>query len=245
MDCQFEFPLSEKFRAYLRLDYLLRRLFKAADNADWPFFTALFDLLDVLERGDIKAELIKDLERTIEQLGRWAAMPGVDAEQLSGLNKELQGHRQWLLTQQRLPPGWRDDPLLMALRARFSVAGGDAPFDLPQLACWQQRSAVLQQADVAAWLDKVEPVARALGLFLHLVREGGRREQVLARNGFYQASAENLVLLQLAGLPAGLYPSVSGHRGRYTVRLMALGDDGETTAVADDIPMVLTHCSWQ
>ncbi|MED5523561.1 MAG: cell division protein ZapD [Pseudomonadota bacterium] len=245
MDCQFEFPLSEKFRAYLRLDYLLRRLFKSADNADWPFFTALFDLLDVMDRGDVKAELIKDLERAIEQLQRWEQMPGVDAQQLNELGRELQTHRQWLLTQQRLPPGWRDDPLLMALRARFTVAGGDAPFDLPQLACWQQRSAVVRQADVAAWLDKVEPFARGLSLLLKLVREGGRPEPVVARNGFFQASCENLVLLHLADLSADLYPSVSGHRGRYTVRLMSLGNDGEATPVAEDVPMTLCHCSWQ
>ncbi|WKE66106.1 cell division protein ZapD [Gallaecimonas kandeliae] len=245
MERQFEFPLSEKFRAYLRLDYLLRRLFKAADNAEWPFFTALFDLLDVLERGDIKADLIKDLERVTEQLNRWAALPGVDAERLTGLSQELQCHRQWLLGQARLPPSWRDDPLLMGLRARFSVAGGDAPFDLPQLCCWQQRSAVLRQADVAAWLDKVEPFARALGLFLHLVREGGREEEVVARNGFFQASSEHLVLLQLAGLPQDIYPSVSGSRGRYTVRLMKLGDDGESRALAEDLPLTLCHCSWQ
>ncbi|WP_115719972.1 cell division protein ZapD [Gallaecimonas mangrovi] len=245
MDCQFEFPLSEKYRAYLRLDYLLCRLFKAAEEGEWPFFTVLFDLLDVLDRGDVKAELIKDLERATEQLSRWAEMPGVDAVQLQGLSDELQSHRQWLLNQQRLPPNWRDDPLLMGLRARFTVAGGDAPFDLPQLACWQQRSSLQRQADIAAWLGSVEPFARALSLFLRLVREGGRGEQVVARNGFFQAASENLVLLHLAGLPADVYPSVSGHRGRYTVRLMVLGNDGEATPLAEDVPMVLGHCCWQ
>lgn len=240
----FEFPLNEKFRAYLRLDHLLSRLFAEANEARWPFFRALFDVQDVLERGDIKAELIKDLERTLEQLGRWASMPGVDSARLASLSDALSEQRQWLLAQSRLGSAWRSEPLLMAMRSRFSVAGGDAAFDVPQLGCWLAREATVRQADVGAWLSAVEPLAQALALFLKLVREGGRKDKVQARNGFYQGSAEHLVLLLVGDLSPDLYPSVSGHRGRYTIRLMRLGDDGESLPVAEDLPLTLCHCSW-
>ena len=63
----FEHPLNEKMRTWLRIEFLTEQL-----NANLPirdhasalhFFRNVGDLLDVFERGDIRTELLKELER--------------------------------------------------------------------------------------------------------------------------------------------------------------------------------------
>lgn len=39
------------------------------------FFRAVVDLLDVLERGDIRTELLKELERQQQKLLQWSVYP--------------------------------------------------------------------------------------------------------------------------------------------------------------------------
>lgn len=59
----FEYPLNEKTRTWLRLETLLQQLHENHSWADMgsalAFFRAVVDLLDVLERGDIRTELLK------------------------------------------------------------------------------------------------------------------------------------------------------------------------------------------
>ena len=68
----FEHPLNEKMRTWLRIEFLTEQL-----NANLPirdhasalhFFRNVGDLLDVFERGDIRTELLKELERQQRKL---------------------------------------------------------------------------------------------------------------------------------------------------------------------------------
>jgi hypothetical protein len=82
----YDFPLNEKSRTYLRLESLFSQI---RDNLEsdqsWAhiaFFKGLFDLQELLERGDLRADLIKDLERLGQRLSHWASLPDVDLEQI-------------------------------------------------------------------------------------------------------------------------------------------------------------------
>ena len=75
----YDFPLNEKSRTYLRLESLFSQI---RDNLEseqsWAhiaFFKGLFDLQELLERGDLRADLIKDLERLGQRLSHWASRP--------------------------------------------------------------------------------------------------------------------------------------------------------------------------
>ena len=63
----FEFPIVERVRILLRLEELFRRLthFSDADGADEHHVAlqTLFDMAELGARGDLKSELIQDLER--------------------------------------------------------------------------------------------------------------------------------------------------------------------------------------
>ena len=62
----YEFPLNEKVRTYLRLEQLFKQLEQGKQATDdWQyinFLDALFTLLDLLERLDLRNDVLKDIE---------------------------------------------------------------------------------------------------------------------------------------------------------------------------------------
>lgn len=71
----FEFPLKEKVRNYLRVEQLLGQLKITAksehSHLQLVFFEQLFQLLDLIERLDLRADLTKDLEAHEKNLVYW------------------------------------------------------------------------------------------------------------------------------------------------------------------------------
>ena len=71
----FEQPLNERIRMCLRVETLMKRFhYFEALKGDWSAYSALLTVLELtalLERGDLKQELMKELER---QLGALRAL---------------------------------------------------------------------------------------------------------------------------------------------------------------------------
>ena len=72
----FEHPLNEKMRTWLRIEFLIQQMAfhpMIASHADaLHFFRNAGDLLDVLERGEVRTDLVKELERQQRKLQSWA-----------------------------------------------------------------------------------------------------------------------------------------------------------------------------
>ena len=82
----YEYPLGERTRLLLRLERLFAQLKQTHQDASiWSSRAFVLTLLDVLEltlRGDLKADLIKDLERASGNLSRLLQAPGVNTDRL-------------------------------------------------------------------------------------------------------------------------------------------------------------------
>lgn len=63
----FEHPLNEKMRSWLRIENSLIQInsFHAIDSLPTAlsFFRAISEFIEVLDRGEIRAELLKELEK--------------------------------------------------------------------------------------------------------------------------------------------------------------------------------------
>ncbi len=78
----FEHPLNEKMRTWLRIEFLdqpacMQHL--PVNSSALPHcgvFRNVGDLLDVIERGDVRTELLKELERQQHKLQAWAGCAG-------------------------------------------------------------------------------------------------------------------------------------------------------------------------
>ncbi|MBW8189547.1 cell division protein ZapD [Neiella marina] len=240
----YQFPLNETARSYLRIEHLLLRCTQAMqalnEQAFLSYFSALFDLLELLERADVRQDLIKDLEGQQKELARWATYPNVDLDALKQLDQSNQHCLSALRSQSRLANCLKSDKFLSGIRQRFSIPGGNCCFDLPQLYYWMSQDSESCLQDMNRWLSQLDILANAIGQLMHLTRDGKLFQPAVAKKGFYQASAENLQLLRIrVSSDSKVFPTVSGNKHRFTVRFMRHTNNG-TAATEQDIEFLLS-----
>ena len=88
----FEHPLNEKcVPATHRISYSTAFTTSACQRSRHraAFFRNVGDLLDVIERGDVRTELLKELERQQRKLQARAEVPGVDQSRIDALRQQL------------------------------------------------------------------------------------------------------------------------------------------------------------
>lgn len=247
----FEHPLNERIRTFLRLEHLFEKLEHFMPQYDsWATRVAvesLIDLTTVTARADLKTEIAKELDRHMATLERLASQPGVDPGALDRIQGELQRAASGIqgLTH---PIGQtaREDDLLKAVGQRSSLPGGACSFDIPNYHHWLIQSPEERQTRLNHWLRDMRPAENAIRLVLSLARTSATPREVTAAGGFFQEAVDTQAPAQLVrvGLPngAGIYPEVSGHRSRFSIRFMRIESRGRPVPVNQDVPFRLTCC---
>ncbi|KPD21329.1 cell division protein ZapD [Idiomarina abyssalis] len=243
----YEYPLQERMRTYLRLEHGFEQL-KASqlcfEEQAEPFFNALFAVTELLERFDIRTELSKDLDLDKQRLQKWEAHPDVDREALRNTIQEIE---QCLNQLQDIPKYLRqlkDDALLASIRQRFSQPGMSGLFELPQLQLWLSQSTEDKAKQCEEWRKTLAFVELAITLKLTLLREQSVFVPMQLQNGFLQESSDQLLAMLRIKVPrsANIYPVISGHRQRFTVRFMPLPGESNETSL-QDIEFEIARCS--
>jgi cell division protein ZapD len=238
----FEHPLNEKVRNYLRLEQLFEQLMlsKALQHPlqQQQFFRALFEVAEVLERCEWRADLLKDLAKQADKLEQWAAMPKVDISKIEQLLLQVKTLISTISKHARVSDQLKSDRLLSSIRQRLSLPGGNCSFDLPQLHYWLHQQPEVIQAQVKQWLLPLQPVADAIIHLLKLLREQHSYSEVIASKGFYQGVAAECGLLRIE-LDSKLqcYPTVSGHKHRFAIKFISA-----VNQELEDIPCRLYCC---
>ncbi|WP_017443661.1 cell division protein ZapD [Gayadomonas joobiniege] len=246
-DLLYEFPLNEKIRTYLRVETLVKRAEAQLAHPDvWAkmdFLNALFALLDVVERGDLKSDLLKDLEKHEKQLVLWSQHPGIDNTALQATLTQLVDMSSHLANSAKLGQSLRDDRFLSPIKQRFAIPGGNCCFDLPNLHQWLHQNNDITSQDQQKWLKKLEPLKNAVILNLKMLREKSNFETVAAVAGAYQKSVDSVELLRLK-LPLNCiyYPTVSGHKSRFSIRFMQPDEQQGKSSCEDTLNFELAIC---
>lgn len=222
----YEHPLNERIRNYLKIEQLftqstdaLRQSMVMSHNL---FFPSLFSIIDNLDRGDIRGDLIKDLEKLEQSLVIWSRIPDVDDKLItSNLNKTTTLSSQL----KKAYPAWlilKNDKFLMTLKQRFSIQGGSSLFDLPQLQHWLNQTSEVINNECQQWLSHLQQIDEAITLILTFIRQQAHFETIESESGFYQDNGEGLKLLRIkVSKNTDRYPTVSGNRYRYSIRFMS------------------------
>ena len=173
----FEFPLKEKVRNYLRVEQLLGQL-KSSASSESPqlqtvFFEQLFELLDLIERLDLRSDMSKDLDAHEKNLVYWSQHPKIDSAALEQALKTIVTLKQKLKTERRFGSALKEDKFLNAIRQRFAIPGGACSFDLPNLYFWLQQPLAERQAEVNGWLHTLSLLDDTLAVSLSFIRERG------------------------------------------------------------------------
>ncbi|MBK1716456.1 cell division protein ZapD [Thiocystis violacea] len=247
----FEHPLNERIRTFLRLEHLFRQLDQFVHQEDQRSsrcaIWVLLDIVAVTARADVKNEILKELDRHIGNLNRLSTQRGVDpealAEVLDDLRRAIDGIQQ---LNGPIGHGAREDEFLKAIAQRSSIPGGTCSFDLPHFHYWLIQPTERRQARFGEWLGDLKPAIEAIQLALSLVRSSSASRQVVAEGGFYQEAIDPLAPAQMlrVGLEgeAAIFPEISGHKNRFSIRFMNAEPQGRATQHGADVSFRLTCC---
>jgi cell division protein ZapD len=248
----YEYPFNERIRTYLRLEHLFRRLGELVPR-DHPIdhhyaLATVFEVMDVAARADLKADVMKDLDKQRLALGSYRGNPAVSESVLDDAIGKLDRSFNTLNT---LPgkagTALTENDWLMSIRSRINIPGGTCEFDLPAYYAWQQRPADQRRADLERWASTLAPLAESIHMLLKLLRDSGAAQKVVAAGGQFQQNLPQGRTFQLLRLRVdealGLVPEISGNRLMAAVRFMKQEASDRMQPANEDVSFELTLCS--
>jgi len=248
----YEYPFNERLRTYLRLEQLFRRLGELVSRThplDHHFaLVTLFEIMDVAARADLKADVLKDLERQKHLLDSYRGNPSISESALNAIIAQLDRCFTALSNQSgKAGQALTDNEWLMGIRSRLGIPGGTCGFDLPGYHAWQHSDPTYRQRALETWASTMAPLAESIYLLLKMLRDAGVPQRVAAERGQFQQSlpqGRTFQLLRLRIDPSlGLVPEISGNRLLVSVRLMRMDGDGRLQSCQDDAAFELTLCA--
>lgn len=241
----FEHPLNEKIRSWLRIENSLIQLnsFNTIDSlpSAMSFFRAISEFIEVLDRGEIRAELLKEIDKRQKKLQQWLSFPNVDKAIVSHIIDELTETGSALSQAPRIGQHLKQDKIISLVKQRLSIPGGCCSFDVPAIYLWLNLPQSVRDEKLQFWLEGLHPLQNALNSLLTLIRQSDTFKPALSHRGFYQDSAEEgeLVRIKLSSVHQ-VYPQVSGHKTRYAVRFLPL--DSENGTIPLELPFEIACC---
>ncbi len=248
----FEHPLTERMRTFLRLELLHRQTeFHARDATEFGTRAAVAGLLEMLtvsSRGDVRSDVLKEVDRHLERLPRFRRTPGIDEARLNGLIERLEKLRGTLSAAgKHYLSGLRESEFLSAILHRSAIPGGTCTFDLPEYGYWLQLHAGERQRELKGWLGHFRPLNDAIAEVLWLTREASVPKAMTAAAGFYQHNLNRKDPLHLVRVlidhGSGLCPRISAGPHRFTIYFMEWADsDTRTQQTLRDVDFQLALC---
>ena len=249
----FEFPCNERIRSLLRIESLAKRCHEFTHQTSAAAHVAalwsVFELFDLVGgRGDIKSELLQELERQRGRLNQFAGKPGVSNEALEELlNRIAQIFNDLSAAQTRLGQHIAEHEWLQLVKGRFGIPGGICEFDVPSLHVWLHRSTDVRQAMLHAWLGTLQPVFDGVDVVLRLLREGTQHDSYLATHGYFELSMDGRQI-QIIRVAVPKQPEVvaeiSANKYVVSVRFRQPDSSMHLKAIEQDIPFQLTLCNF-
>lgn len=248
----YEQPLNERMRTFLRLSFLFDQVdFHARGASPWQTRAAVDSLLDImaiLNRGDVRQDIAKELERHSADLKQFKTQPGVDDQRLDALLKEITKLRNSLgISGPNITQPLRESAFLNSVKHRSAIPGGTCEFDLPDYRHWLGLPAEQRARDFEVWSNALKPIRDGVDRVLWLLRESVHPTEEVAKAGMYQRVLERGVACKLlrVSLPADsdLYPEISGSAHRFTIRFQTWCDITTRPAqCTDDVAFLLSCC---
>jgi len=247
----FEQPLTERMRTFLRVEFLYDQTRFHVDEptefSSRAAVAALLEILTILGRGDVRADVLKELERHSELLERYRSQPGVDPARLTGLIDNIDDLRKQLSTAgpQAVNP-LKECDFLNTIRHRIGIPGGTCMFDLPDYGYWLKLPAAERHRQLDDWTQHLQPICEAVAEVLWLTREATEASEQVAPAGlFHHFDRNDQANLVRVLLPAngGVFPEISAGPHRFTIRFVRWrGVDSRPVQVNQEVRFDLAIC---
>lgn len=247
----FEYPLNERIRTMLRLEDLFEKIahFRRADGAreHHVALATLFEVLEVAWRGDLKVDLIQELDRQRQSLLSFRNNPKISEEALSGALYEIeQASTALLALTGKVGQSLRDNEWLMSVKGRAGIPGGVCEFDVPSYHLWLHRPPDYRREQLDHWLRGFVPIRDGLAIVLRLLRASGRPESRNAPGGVFQMTpagpAPQMVRVETED-DEGCVPEVSANKYALNIRFTTQDGGARARACDRDVPFRITLCN--
>lgn len=223
----YEQPMNELIRVCLRLEQLFHQVdHQSQDNSPLGarhVVLTIINLLQLLDRPDLKAKLAKEMGHHLSNLMRLENTPHIDHDKLRQLLRQLDDLIRILIDSNgKIAQNLREVELLNNLRLHLTTPGGGCSFDMPVYHYWLQQPVEKRQETIQSWLTEFTSIRATASLILQLVRDGTKAQERTADHGFYQELLDpqlNLRLIRVAlphGIPA--HPEISVGRHFLSIR---------------------------
>lgn len=249
----YEHPVGERIRTFMRLESLFAQSQHFINSPNlWSTqasILALVDILHILERGDMRSEIIKELERNIGILNRLMNTPQVNTDKLNTTLDTLNTHLKCIQTTegkigQRIQ---RQDELLLSICQRSNLCNHNLLLDNPAFFNWLNQPLVNRRQRFHDWLTLLKPIHEAVGTLLDLIRNSAVFETKKSDNGGYQRQLDAQQSFQLIRIalpqPNDAFPEIIGGKHRINVRFLSCKDFNTRPAlIVQDIEFELACC---
>lgn len=249
----YEQPLTERTRLLMRFEQLMQRFNATASNGSvintHAAILTLIELYTMTARIDMRADVIREIERIIVNLEKLGSISSVNQEKRKSVIDLLRREMDKLhATSGPLGGHLKDHEFFNMLRQRCSVPGGINAFDLPQYHYWLSHSPERRQKQMLQWIMPYEKLHHPVSLLLTLIRESSAKKAQIAKQGYYQqildASHPHLMLRISLPENANVYPEVSSGKHRFNIRFLILSDLAiKPQQSAEDISFELSCCT--
>jgi len=247
----YEQPLNERIRVLLRIEHLFSQVVHFQNGRSiWDShasISALIEIWAILDRTDIRSEVLKELDRHISGLSRLLDAPAVDKTRLDRTLQELttQQHKIQALPN-KVGAYIRENDLLSSVRQRTMITGGTCGFDIPAYHYWLSQPIQMKTDSLSRWLSDMIPLKNGIELLLTLTRNSAFFERQTAMAGFFQRSldTQNPCQLLRIALPAEThaYPEVSGNKHRVNVRFLAFTEANRPKQIVYNLDFEMSCC---
>ena len=248
----FEFPLNERVRTLLRLEDLFCKILTCIKEAEphhhHVAMLNLFQIIDVMDRGDLKNELMHDLEKHRALLAFFRSNPKIDKAKLNETLDLVNTQVDQLKSVTPKPvQELKQNDWLMAIKQRGIIPGGLCEFDAPSYHFWLNQSESKRREDLHGWLSHILPVYQALELVLNLLRGSGESQSLMADNGSYQQMLASSKQVQMARIEVdkalNCYPEISANKYAIHIRFMRMNEQRQSSTCQQEVHFKLTLAS--
>ncbi len=245
----YEFPLNERIRTWLRLEDLFDKalFFARAEDvrSHHAGMLALFEIVDVTTRSELKSELIQELERQKNGLESLRSNPAVDSKRLDQVLSRIAAALADLHAMTgKMGQHVRDNEWLAGIKGRAGIPGGTCSFDLPVYHYWLNQAPTARTADLMEWLGPLLPLKGAVDIVLRILRDSGHVSEHTAVQGTFQLmlAGRTAHLLRIA-TDASCAPEVSANKYAVNVRFLVPDTVLKPRPCDQDIVFELTFCN--
>lgn len=250
----YEYPFSEKIRSFLRLEYLFQRLsffhknFATSPESDEALLGALFDIMEVCERGDTRNTLLQELDKQKNTLQEYRSYPDINLVAIDSALVDLNRVSRELHDAGKIGRTARESEWLGKIKNRFVVPGGLSSTEFPAYQGWLMGDQKQRQRVVDEWIASFDPLSDAVNSLLHFIRASREPEYVTTPpNGVYERSLRGQPFqLIRVWVPesSGVYPEISANKHVTFVRLYQLNEHLEAQLVTKPTGLKIAFCNF-